>query len=115
MAFDDDRRLQSVQSRDGRAARDALIKAAKTKKYHLSCGGTAVPHIQFRQHSDERPYSFSLLLNPVTPTFYIRRPAKSERENILGTFEGAHENPAREIKIPVPDATVAERIAKRFL
>ena len=113
--FDDDPRLENVTSRDGREALKELIRAAKERKYHLSCGGTAVPHIQFRQTADERPYSYSLLLNSVTPTFYVRRPVASERRAILREFEGAHENSGDEIKIPVPNAQVARRVAGRFI
>jgi hypothetical protein len=113
--FDQDPRLEHVQSRDGREALKVLIESAKRRKYHLSCGGTAVPHVQFRQTADERPYSYSLLLNPRTPTFYVRKPANSERREVLSQFQGAHENRAGEIKIPVPDARTARRVAERFI
>jgi hypothetical protein len=112
--FDDDARLEAVTDRDGRAARDYLIKEARARGWHLRCGGTAVPHIQFRRTADERPYAHSLILNPVTPTFYVRRPTDVERPELRSSFDGAHENNSGEIKIPVPNQRVAERVAARF-
>lgn len=112
--FDRDPRLERVTSKGGKAALAVLLEAAKSNGYRLSCGGTAVPHVQFRQTANERPYSYSLLLNPVTPTFYVRQPVRAEREEILRSFAGAHENPGGEIKIPVPDGVTAKRVAERF-
>ena len=113
--FESDARLEAVTDPKGQSARDYLIEAARSRGWHMRCGGTAVPHIQFRRTADERPYAHSLILNPVKPTFYVRRPAAHERATLLSSFEGAHENNGNEIKIPVPDALVAKRVADRFL
>ncbi len=117
----EDVRLDNVTSRDGRAVRDHLIAFACSKGWHLLCRGrqgtgrgTFVPHVQFRRRASERPYPFSLNLNAMTPTFYVRRPDAREREHLVAAFAGAHENRG-EIKIPVPDRETAQRVAERFL
>ena len=112
--FDNDPRLEAVLSRDGQAARNLLIREARQRGWHLKCAGSAVPHIQFRQTADEKPYAHSLILNRITPTFYVGRPEDGERAELISSFAGAHENNGNEIKIPVPDALVARRVAERF-
>ena len=114
-AYLNDPRLDSVTSREGRAARDYLIDWTGSRGWKLQCGGTVVPHIQFRRSANERPYPHSLILNPLTPTFYIRKPTKAELQNVPKVYDGAHANRRGEVKIPVPDKRTAERIATDFL
>lgn len=116
----DDPRLSKVRSNDGKAERDLLIRIADERDWIMELKGkegdqpgTAIPHIQFRQYRGQRPYPFSLNLNTRVPTFYVRRP--SDPQALLNAFPGAHLNTRREVKIPVPDAATAARIAERFL
>lgn len=113
--FEDDPRLQRVKAAQGQGARDHLIKVAKAGNWHLTCAGTVVPHIQFRRHEGETPYPYALILNAVTPTFYVRRPESDEvRQQLLEEFHGAHLNAANEVKIPVRTRPEAKKVAARF-
>jgi hypothetical protein len=112
--FKGDPRWERVSDRNARAARDCIASHADSKGWLLQLAGDAVGHIQFRTRRGERPYPFSLCLYPNTTTFYVRRPTDTELQALPREFKGAHLNPAGEVKIPVPDKRVAERVASRF-
>jgi hypothetical protein len=113
--FEDDPRLDRVVSRGGIAARDHFIKVGKAGKWHMSCAGAAVPHIQFRRMEGEKPYPYSLNINTNTVTFYVRQPGDAAAtKQLLADFEGAKLNSKGEVTIPIGTRTKAKEVAARF-